>query len=53
MEPQGLVEVEVRLLETLRKIAANRSRAQADSFVILSPNEVSDLIIQFKPKASS
>jgi hypothetical protein len=52
LEPQGLIEVEVRLLETLRGIAANRSRAQADSFVILSPNEVSDLIIQFKPKAS-
>ena len=51
--PQGLIEVEVRLLETLRGIAADRSRAQADSFVILSPNEVSDLISQFKPKASS
>ena len=53
LEPQRLSEVEVRLLETLRGIAADRSRAQADSFVILSPNEVSDLISQFKPKASS
>jgi hypothetical protein len=53
LDTQGLIEVEVRLLETLRGIAADRRRAQADSFVILSPNEVSDLISQFKPKASS
>lgn len=53
LETQMPIEVDVRLLETLRGIAANRSRAQADSFVILSPNEVSDLIIQFKPKASN
>ena len=53
LETQRLIEVEVRLLETLRGVAADRSRAQADSFVIVSPNEVSDLISQFKPKASS
>jgi hypothetical protein len=51
LEPQGLIEVEVRLLATLRGVAADRSRAQADSFVILAPNEVSALIGQFKPKA--
>jgi hypothetical protein len=51
LEPQRLIEVEVRLLDTLRAVAADRSRAQADSFVILSPNEVSDLISQFKTKA--
>jgi hypothetical protein len=53
LETQGLIEVEVRLIDTLRGIAADRSRAQADGFVILSPNEVSDLIRQFKQKASS
>lgn len=50
LEPQRLIEIEVRLLETLRGVAADRSRTQADSFVILSPNEVSDLMSQFKPK---
>ena len=53
LETQGLIEIEVRLLDTLRGIAADRRRAQADSFVILTPNEVSDLFRQFKPKASS
>ena len=53
LETQGLIEVEVRLIDTLRGIAADRSRAQADGFVILSPNEVSDLIRQFKQKTSS
>ena len=53
LEPQRLIEVEVCLLETLRGVAADKSRAQADSFVILSPNEVSDLIGQLKPKAIS
>jgi hypothetical protein len=53
LETKGLIEVEVRLLETLRGIAADRRRAQADCYVILAPNEVSDLIRQFKPKTSS
>jgi hypothetical protein len=53
LESQKLIEVQVRLLETIRGVAADRSKAQADSFVILSPNEVSDLISQFKPKATT
>jgi hypothetical protein len=53
LETQRLIEVKVRLLETLRGIAADRSLAQADSFVVLSTDEVSDLISQFKPKAGS
>jgi hypothetical protein len=53
LEPQRLIEVEVRLLETLRAIAADRSRAQADSFVILSSNEVSDLMSQLRTKATT
>jgi hypothetical protein len=50
LETQGLLEVEVRLIDTLRGIAADRSRSRADCFVILSPNEVSDLMSQFRTK---
>jgi len=49
LEDQKLVAVEVRLLEALRRVAADKNRSQVDSFVIQSANEVSDFITQFKP----
>jgi hypothetical protein len=51
-ESQRLVAVEVRLLETLRRVASDKNRGQTDSFVIHSANEVSDFISQLKPKTT-
>jgi hypothetical protein len=50
LETQNLAVVEVRLLETLRRVAADKNRGQTDSFVIHSANEVSDFISQIKQK---
>jgi hypothetical protein len=53
LESQRLVAVEVRLLETIRRVAADKNRGQTDSFVIHSATEVSDFISQLKPKTIS
>ena len=53
LESQRLVAVEVRLLETIRRVAADKNRGQTDSFVIHSATEVSDSISQLKPKTIS
>lgn len=48
---QGFIAIEVRLLEVLRRLAADKNWTHANSFVIYSPGEVSECIIRFKAKA--
>jgi hypothetical protein len=42
--------VEVRLLEALRRCAADKVHPRADTYVVNSPNEVYELIDQIKCK---
>jgi hypothetical protein len=48
---QGFVAIEVRLLEVLRRLAAEKNWTHANRFVVYSPSEVSECISKFKAKA--
>jgi hypothetical protein len=52
LEKQHLVVVEVRLLDAIRKVSAEKTPALADSYVINTPGELSDLIGFLKAKAT-
>jgi hypothetical protein len=47
---QGLVSVQVQMLESLRRLALETDPERADSFVVHSPNEVYEFLGQAKPE---
>jgi hypothetical protein len=48
----GLITIQVRLIDALRKIAADKTPPRPDSYVVHTPSEVFDFISQLRQKVS-